>query len=80
MELAACRSKEDELVRRLGVEGGAVRLEPIGHDRVWNRYWILGKWTAAESGEPFMKRTVQIYYTVEPVLSTLFTIGSIIKE
>ena len=44
------RSREEELKRQLGVEAGAVRLEPVGHDRHWNRYWVLGKWDTATAG------------------------------
>lgn len=41
MEVAKGRSREAEILRQLKLEGGAVRLMPVGYDRHWNRYWLL---------------------------------------
>ena len=58
VELATDQSKIDALIRQIDSIGYEVRQEPLGHDRHWNRYWVLGAWHADEPGEKGLSLSV----------------------
>jgi hypothetical protein len=52
MELAADQSRIAELGRQIDAHEHVVREEPVGYDRHWNRYWILGSCSQIQPGNP----------------------------
>lgn len=50
MEMAQDQSRIVELGRQIDAHEHVVREEPVGWDRHWNRYWILGSCSGDHPG------------------------------
>lgn len=48
----ADRERVEEAVRRLREQDAGVRRDPLGHDRHWNRYWLLGNGDGGQGANP----------------------------
>ena len=49
-ETAADQVRIREILGQLQMQANGTRREAIGHDRHWNRYWILGSFGPDEQG------------------------------
>ena len=53
LEMAQDQSRIAELGRQIDAHEHVVREEPVGWDRHWNRYWILGSHGSERPGDKF---------------------------
>ena len=51
LEMAEDQSRIAELGRQIDAHEHVVREEPVGWDRHWNRYWILGSSGSERPGD-----------------------------